>query len=170
MSITTKKAAILFDSSTATGDLFATFADRVLSGGAKVGGIVQEMHSRADGKMGAIDAIEVDTGHRIPIKTPHLPTTEPGTCLLETSSLAECSSAIMRAISGDFDLVVIEKFGRQEAKGEGLLDEIMAALVSDTPAIIALPEGYLKEWNHMTGGEIEIVPADIDAMLAWWRK
>lgn len=165
-----KKTAVLFSDSPASNDLFATFADRVLSDGAKAGGIVQEMNSRTGGKLGSIDAIEIDTNRRIPIKTPHLPTTEPGTCLLEVSKLAECSSAITRAISGDFDIVIIEKFGRQEAKGEGLLDEIMAALVSDTPAIIALPESYLNEWNHMTGGEIEIIPADINAMLAWWNK
>ena len=170
MSITVKKAAVLFSDSLASDGLFAAFADRVSSSGLKVGGIVQEMHSRADGKLGSIDAIEIDTGHHIPIKTPHLPTTEPGTCLLDVSSLAECSSAIHRAISGDFDLVVIEKFGRQEAKGEGLLDEIMAALVSDTPAIIALPEGYRNEWDDITGGEVEILPADINAMLGWWNK
>ncbi|MCK5167149.1 MAG: DUF2478 domain-containing protein, partial [Rhodospirillaceae bacterium] len=116
------------------------------------------------------DAIEIDSGKRIPIKTPHLKSTPAGTCLLEISMLAECSSAITRALSGDFDIVVIEKFGRQEAKGEGLIDEIMAALVSDTPAIIALPEIYQTEWNNITGGHIEIISADIDAMLAWWNK
>ena len=168
-----KNVAVLFNSSPVNDDLFATFADKLLSGGAKVGGIVQEISSKTtgkDGKLGSIDAIEIDSGKRIPIKTPHLKSTPAGTCLLEISMLAECSSAITRALSGDFDIVVIEKFGRQEAKGEGLIDEIMAALISDTPAIIALPQSYQTEWNHMTGGDIEIIPPNINAMLEWWNK
>ncbi|MDH3335718.1 MAG: DUF2478 domain-containing protein, partial [Rhodospirillaceae bacterium] len=79
-------------------------------------------------------------------------------------------SAIHRAISGGFDLVIIEKFGRQEAKGEGLVDEIMKTLASDTPAIIALPQSYKDEWDEMTGGEIEILSPDIDAMVKWWNN
>ncbi len=165
-----KNVAVLFNSGTANDDLFAIFADKLLSAGAKVGGIVQEISSKTDGKLGSIDAIEIDSGKRIPIKTPHLKTTPAGTCMLELSMLAECSGAITRALSGGFDIVVIEKFGRQEAKGEGLIDEIMAALASDTPAIIALPESYQTEWNNITGGDIEIIPANINAMLEWWNK
>ncbi|MDH5188690.1 MAG: DUF2478 domain-containing protein [Rhodospirillaceae bacterium] len=165
-----KKAAVLFNNNESVDGLFADFVKKITASGITVGGIVQEMHSTKHGKMGSIDAIEVDTAKRINIKTPHLPTTTPGTCLLDASMLAECSSAIHRAINGNFDLVVIEKFGRQEAKGEGLIDEIMAALASDTPAIIALPEGYKNEWDKITGGEIEILPANIDAMVAWWNN
>ncbi|MDH5772386.1 MAG: DUF2478 domain-containing protein [Rhodospirillaceae bacterium] len=164
------KIAVLFDKNKSATGLFADFAKKMLDTGIKVGGIVQEMHSTAHGKMGSIDAIEVDSGKRINIKTPHLPTTANGTCLLDESMLAECSSAIHRAISGDFDLIIIEKFGRQEAKGEGLVDEIMKTLASDTPAIIALPQSYKAEWDKMTGGEIEILPADIDGMVKWWSN
>ena len=165
-----KKAAVLFDKNKSAPGLFANFAKRMLDAGVKVGGIVQELHSTTHGKMGSIDAVEVDTGKRINIKTPHLPTTAAGTCLLDASMLAECSSAIDRAIFGNFDLVIIEKFGRQESRGEGLVDEIMKALASDTPAIIALPQNYKSEWDEMTGGEIEILSADIDAMVKWWNN
>lgn len=168
MNETIKKAAVLFGPDQSIDGLFGRFAMQLVSDGVRVGGIVQKMHSQVQGKLGAIDAIEIDTGKSISIKTPHLQTTEPGTCLLDVSSLAECSNAIHRAIAGDFDLVVIEKFGRQEAKGEGLADEIMATLASDTPAIIALPQNYLDDWNTMTGGEIKILPPTMDAMIAWW--
>lgn len=165
-----KKAAVLIDANKSADGLFYDFVNKIALSGAKVGGIVQEIYSTKHGKMGSIDAIEVDTGKHINIKTPHLPNTTPGTCLLDYSMLAECSNAINRAISGDFDLVVIEKFGRQEAKGEGLVDEIMAILASDRPAIISLPQNYKTEWDKMTGGEIEILPPSIDAMLEWWRN
>ncbi len=44
-------------------------------------------------------------------------------CKLDAAGLAEAAVAVTRAIAANVDLVVINKFSKQEAAGEGLRDE-----------------------------------------------
>ncbi len=79
------------------------------------------------------------------------------------------TSAILRdAIRTRPDLVVIEKFGDQEQKGEGLLDEIMQIIAEGIPLLIAVPEPALDIWRRQCGGLGATLPYTRDAMRDWW--
>ncbi|MGC5376600.1 DUF2478 domain-containing protein, partial [Salmonella enterica] len=45
-------------------------------------------------------------------------------CKLDSAGLAEAAVAVTRAVAADVDLVVVNKFSKQEAAGEGLRDEL----------------------------------------------
>lgn len=167
--MTLNAIAVIYKAGTAPCTCLKDFAAKVARQKQKVGGLLQEMVSTEQGKLGGVEAIEIDTGRRIRIKTPHTAATDPEACMLQIDALAECSGALRRAIADQADLVIVEKFGKRESQGEGLVDDIIAVISEGLPTVVAVPELYIKEWNTVTGGDIEQVACDADALNKWWQ-
>jgi len=163
-----QSAAILYTPTTEETSILGPFAKALNERGYKVGGIVQEMLFDEDGAKAGLDAIEVDTGLRIPINRPTKSDKANGTCSLDHAALAESTSAIRRAIENRMDLIVIEKYGDQEKKGGGLADEILAAMAEGIPVLTLVPAISLEEWNRFSGGLTQLLPCSEEAIWAWW--
>jgi 2-methylisocitrate lyase-like PEP mutase family enzyme len=54
--------------------------------------------------------------------------------------LTEAAGRIDALIEAGADLVIINRFGKLEAEGTGLVDEIARALRGDIPVVVAVPE------------------------------
>lgn len=162
-------AAVIYKAENKACTCLKDFAAELKASGTKVGGLLQEMLSLEHGKLGGIEAIEIDTGRRIPIKTPHTEATDPDACMLQIDALAECSGALRRAIADQAGLVIVEKFGKQEAAGEGIVDDIIAVIAEGLPTLVAVPENYLEAWNTVTGGDIVQIECDSQALHQWWQ-
>ncbi len=65
------------------------------------------------------------------------------------------------------DILVINRFGRQEAEGRGLLDEIARAAAAGIPVIIAIEEALLPAWEAFVGEETLRLEADAGCIAAW---
>jgi len=141
------------------------FVMRLKAEKVSVAGILQESRLDPGNETRTIDSVDISTGNRIPIKLPMADDTE---CGLDVSNLAATSAILRDAIKTRPDLVVIEKFGEQEQKGEGLLDEIMQILVEGIPLLIAVPEPALDIWRRQCGDMGATVPYTQDAMWDWW--
>lgn len=89
-------------------------------------------------------------------------------CKLDTTALAEAGSLIRRAIDGSPMLAVFNKFGTQEAAGDGLRDEMAAALMAGIPVLTAVGERFLPQWLEFTGGDSVQLACTADAALHWW--
>jgi uncharacterized protein len=150
--------------------LLQRFADELGAQGWRVGGIVQEILTNEDGTSGGLDAVELDTGHRIPINRPNKSTLDSHTCTLDTQALAETSSAIKRAIEKDMDLILVEKYGEQEQQGHGLASDILHAVSEGVPTLIAVPDGVKDKWGEFTGNMGDEIPFNIDAFRTWWDQ
>jgi hypothetical protein len=64
-----------------------------------------------------------------------------------SSSLGGCDLAVAAAridalIDSGVDLVIINRFGKLEAEGAGLVDEIARAVSFDIPVVVAVPEFF----------------------------
>jgi hypothetical protein len=90
-------------------------------------------------------------------------------CRLDASGLAEASAWVREAIGSRPDLLVLNRFGRQEAEGRGLLDEIGAAVMAGIPVMIPVNEALLPEWDAFAGDGYERIPADPDQLADWCR-
>jgi uncharacterized protein (DUF4213/DUF364 family)/nucleoside-triphosphatase THEP1 len=134
----------------------------------RVGGIVQEVFTREDGARRAVDAVELDTGRRIPLSRPSDADIDAGLCGLDRSALAEATGAVRRAVDERVDLLVVEKFGDREKKGEGLADEILLALAEGIPTLVLVPAGALNSWIRFTGGLGDLLAPDPAALWRWW--
>jgi hypothetical protein len=84
-------------------------------------------------------------------------------CKLDTSSLAEAGGWLRAAIDRKPDILFINRFGRQEAGGRGLTDEIAAAVTAEIPLVIAVGRMLLPEWLAFAGDDV--VRTEVDARL-----
>ncbi|HJN25682.1 MAG TPA: DUF2478 domain-containing protein [Rhodospirillales bacterium] len=163
-----RAAAVLYTTETTAEFVLSNFADELKAKGMRVGGLVQEFLTDDEGNRIGLDAIEVDTGARIPINRPTQSDRINGVCSLDRSALTESTSALRRAIADKVDLIVVEKFGEQEQKGSGLADEILAAMAEGIPTVVLVPAIALEEWTKFSGGMADLLPCSPDAVRRWW--
>ncbi len=161
-------AAAVYARDLADRGALSEFAAELRTAGARVGGLVQDVVRGDDGRMRRIDMVELDTGRRIAINQPTRENLENKTCSLDTSALTESTEALRRAIREGVDLIVLEKFGEQEQKGQGLNDEIFAAIAAEIPLLIAVPEFALELWQERSGALGDTLPYDLNAFRQWW--
>jgi Protein of unknown function (DUF2478) len=92
-----------------------------------------------------------------------------GGCRLDRDRLAGLSMRLAAAIDDGADLVIINRFGRSEAEGEGLIDLIAQALGADIPVLIAVPERRFAAWIKFSEGMNVRLACRRDALDQWWR-
>ncbi len=88
-------------------------------------------------------------------------------CRLDQRGLAEASEIIARAIATGADLVIINKFGKAESEGEGLLSCFADAVAADIPVLTSVRPPYLEAWQAFHGGLAIELPPSADAILDW---
>jgi len=163
-------AAAVYTPHVANRDALVDFAAELKAQHVRVGGLVQEVMFDDVGRRIGIDIVEVDTGDRFPINRPTKENLEGHTCSLNTEKLADSTEALRRAVRERYDLIVLEKFGEREQKGEGLLDEIFLAISEQIPLLIAVPQPALELWNERCGNLGATLDFDLDAFRKWWSE
>ncbi|WP_163570829.1 DUF2478 domain-containing protein, partial [Klebsiella pneumoniae] len=89
-------------------------------------------------------------------------------CRLDPTGLAEAAGALKAALEKPVDLVVINKFGRMESEGQGLVAEIGEAVASGRPLIIGVPRRFAEAWDDYAAGLDDKLACRPDALAAWW--
>ena len=89
-------------------------------------------------------------------------------CHLDTSALEEAAVLAASSIEPGVDLVVINRFGKQEAEGRGFRQAIEGAILLERPVLVGVSETNRGSWETFTGSEAEYLPCSIDAVLAWY--
>ncbi|HPR06660.1 MAG TPA: DUF2478 domain-containing protein [Denitromonas sp.] len=89
-------------------------------------------------------------------------------CRLDPAAMAEAAITVQAAIADGAELAVFNKFGSQEALGDGLRDEMAATVMAGVPLITAVGERFLDAWTEFTGGDYDRLNCSADAALAWW--
>lgn len=163
-------AAAVYTPYTANRQALADFAAELKAQGLRVGGLLQQPAFADSGDKIGIDLVEIDTGTRNPINRPSKQNLEAKECSLDTEKLADSTEALRRAVRERFDLIVLEKFGEQEQKGQGLMDEIFLAISEDIPLLIAVPEPALELWQEQSGELGDTVDFELAAFRAWWAE
>jgi hypothetical protein len=160
----TRIAALPAEDSARVQALMQAFAEELMQGGVRVGGVTQMRVADRSGIMlrdiasGAFYPISQDLG--------------PGSvaCNLDTSELALACAAIERAAGAGAQLIVISKFSKQEAGRGGLCDAFRAAMAARVPVIAAVSPHYREEWRAFAGRLAEDVAPERQALAEWWAK
>lgn len=152
--------------------LLAEAARRLGACGARVLGVIEHMppgigHHEVmlrDLSSGAMHRLHQDLG--------------PGAagCSLDPAGLAAASGGVEQAIGdllsagGDVAgaVVVLSKFGRQEAEGRGLTGAFHAAVAADIPVLTSVSPTVRAQWADFAGDLAILAPATLDAVDAWW--
>ncbi|BBE70668.1 DUF2478 domain-containing protein [Oharaeibacter diazotrophicus] len=66
------------------------------------------------------------------------------------------------------DLVVLNRFGRAEVAGGGLVDVLGRALEGGVPVLVAVPAGLYDTWIAGTGGLAVTIEPRAERLRGWW--
>jgi hypothetical protein len=91
-----------------------------------------------------------------------------GGCRLDVAALAEVNGQVARSLDNDPDLLILNKFGKVEAEGRGLLDLVAIAVDRGIPVVIAVPIRNLEAWHNFAGGlsvEFSSDPSEVNDWL-----
>jgi nucleoside-triphosphatase THEP1 len=159
-------AAVIYGPDDDCDQMLADLAHDWAKAGVAVAGLVQ-LNSGSGCAEIDMELEAVDTGQRINI-CQDLGSGSVEACRLDPAGLAEAAAALRSALARPVDVVVINKFGRMEAEGTGLIAEIGAAVSADHPLIIGVPRRFLAAWDGFAGGMDVKLACTRQAAEAWW--
>ena len=94
----------------------------------------------------------------------------PRTVASMKGALAAATPVIDRAIVDGVDLIVINRFGRAESLGSGLLACFSSALSAGVPVLTAVRAPYDVAWTTFHGGLGLELPDNDTAVVSWARS
>ncbi|GAB4228641.1 MAG: hypothetical protein Kow0032_09200 [Methyloligellaceae bacterium] len=148
--------------------LLAQVCSNLVNSGLRLGGLLQVSRGGAGGCATSVHTHDLRTGEAFDIWE------ERGSCAsacrLDERGLLAASVAIEHAIADKVDLIVINRFGRAESLGRGLLDWFVRALEAGIPVLTAVREPYDEAWAGFHGGLAADLAPDVAAVCDWARQ
>jgi hypothetical protein len=163
-----KLAAIIYHPDDDIDGLLATFASDLICEGNRIGGVVQKNTKGAYGPRELMELIDLMTGAAIRICQSL--GSGAGACKLDPAGLAEATTAVSRAVAANVDLVIVNKFSKQEAGGGGLRAEIADAVTAGRPLLTAVPDKCYDAWTAFTGSFGTTLLCERRIVEDWWRE
>lgn len=132
-------------------DLLFALAHNLRAKGVRVAGAVQRNVPDAADMSCDMD-LQILTGHRTVRISQSLGRYSTG-CRLDPRALEGAVGEVEASLNAAMppDLLIVNKFGRQEAEGRGFRTAISAALMRDIPTLIGVRDGYLPELKNWAG-------------------
>jgi len=90
-------------------------------------------------------------------------------CRLDVGQLLDAGQQIAGAIDQGADLLIVNRFGRQEREGKGLAYLVERALGADIPVVIAVPSHRFADWIKFADGMSVKLRCDRESIDAWWH-
>lgn len=158
-------AAIHYERDFDINGLLRSFVAQLRTHDVTVGGVIQEARRVADETCVRLHVVDLRSGKSACISQNR--GKDARGCKLDPRGLADISHCITDAIAAKVDLIVINKFGRAESEGAGLLSCIADAISVGVPVLTTVREPYLDAWGLFHGGLARDLPPRLDAILHW---
>jgi hypothetical protein len=159
-------AAIVYSQGFAIDEFMLGIAHALRGDGVRVRGVIQE--NAGQGPCAEMSVVDLTSGQRFAISQ-KLGAGARG-CRLDARGLAEVAARTDVAMAGDFDLLLLNKFGKAEAEGGGLRGVLAGAIAAGTPVLTSVRAPYLEAWADFHGGLAAELPPSLDAAVAWYRR
>ena len=91
-------------------------------------------------------------------------------CRLDVGQLLDAGQQIARAIEDGADVLIINRFGRQECEGKGLTYLVERALNADIPVVIAVPSHRFANWIKFADGMSVKLGCAREPLDGWWQS
>jgi hypothetical protein len=125
--------------------------------GIEVGGVLQEIEAGKEPNCARLNVVDIRTGATASITQDRGKDAQG--CKLDPRGLADISHCITDAIEAGVALIVVNKFGRAESEGGGLLSCIADSVSVGIPILTSVREPYIDAWRSFHGGlAIELLP------------
>jgi hypothetical protein len=157
-------AALVYDEDQDPDAVLQAFAADLRERGIRAVGLVQVGHRVHD--QPRLDAVLVHSGERLQLLQDLGPLATG--CRLDVGQLLSAGSHVSDAIDQGADLLIVNRFGKQESGGKGLAYLIDRALSADIPVVIAVPRHRFDDWIKFADGMSVKLNCDRAALEAWW--
>jgi hypothetical protein len=91
-------------------------------------------------------------------------------CRLDEAALAEVNGQVARSLDLAPEILILNKFGKVEAEGRGLLDLVAMAVDRDIPVVIGVPIRNLDSWREFAGGMSVEFSSDPPEIADWLNR
>lgn len=163
---TSKIAVVRSGSSHEVQDAFRAFVERWRPS-ARLVGLIAESHGLSDRACSAGFLRNIASEERFSI----FQDLGPGStaCHLDGAGALKAAAAVQRDIAAGCDLVLLSKFGKLEARGDGLFGAFKAAVDAHVPLLTSVSPAWEEPWKTLSSRSFAILPADPDEISTWWR-
>ncbi|HWK34110.1 MAG TPA: DUF2478 domain-containing protein [Hyphomicrobium sp.] len=162
-----KIAAILYDGpqSRRVDELIAELASKLRAKGFTLAGAIQsnptaENRSRSD-------IVLEDLATRRVINASEDRGSLASGCRLDPGALEQAVGLATSSIGPSTDFVIVNRFGKQEAEGNGFRTLIEQAVLLEVPVLVGLNRAHVDAWSRFVGGEPQLLPMQIDTVVHW---
>lgn len=151
-----------------TDRLLANVADRLRGGGVHLAGAIQINVERPDSPRCDMELHVLDGNQCVRISQ-NLGRASRG-CRLDADGLERAVGLVQAALAAGPDLLIVNKFGKQEADGRGFRPLIGEALAACIPVLTAVGPSNRAAFLDFCDGIAEEMPADPDALCDWYAR
>lgn len=88
-------------------------------------------------------------------------------CRLDRSILTEAAGLLLSALEERPDIMILNKFGKVEAEGEGLRDALAKAVELEVPIVVGVPFRNVDQWRIFAGDLAEECQTDSPRIRDW---
>lgn len=158
-------AAISYQRDFDVDDLLLRACSELRSFGMRLGGVIQRSSGDRGQCASSVHVVDLRSGESFDIWEARGACARG--CRLDERGLLDAEAAVRAAILDRVDLLVINRFGRAESLGRGLVGCIVAALESNIRVLTAVRAPYLEAWTAFHGGLARDLPPEAQAVIAW---
>ena len=159
---------VVYDDGLVGDALIARCAAGLLASGYRLGGVIQSNAHRPGRRRCDMYLQDLLGGDEIKISFDR--GNEARGCRLDPDAFARIDAWVERAVLERVDLLVINKFGKEEAHGRGLRPVIAEALLAEIPLLIGVSTRNLCDFLTFVGNSAARLKPDIEAMTVWCRN
>ena len=159
---------IVYDDGPFADALIARCATTLVASGYRLGGIVQSNPHRDGRRRCDMYVRDLLAGDEIKISFDR--GNEARGCRLDPDAFARIDAWVERAVLERVDLLIINKFGKEEARGRGLRQVVADALLAEIPLVIGVSTLNLRDFLSFVGDSATRLRPDIEAITAWCRN
>ena len=91
-------------------------------------------------------------------------------CRLDVAALAKVNAQVARSLDSDPEILILNKFGKVEVEGRGLLDLVAIAVDRGIPVVIGVPIRNLEAWRNFAGGMSVEFSSDPCEVAGWLNR
>jgi hypothetical protein len=155
-------AALVYEKDQDPDAILRDFASDLKARGLRAVGMVQAGQC-ADS---SLSAVLLDSGETLLLADDSDPA---ASCRLDVARLQHAGDRVAAALDAGADLLVINRFGKRERNGHGLIYLIARALDAGTPVVIAVSSDRLPDWIKFAGDMTVKLACDRHTLDSWWR-
>ncbi|NPD13620.1 DUF2478 domain-containing protein [Xinfangfangia sp. D13-10-4-6] len=144
--------------------LLRAVSDRLIAAGLSLAGTVQINTLQPGRSKSDMDLFLLPQGPQIRISLDRGDAAKG--CRLDTSALEEAAVIVAQRLEAA-DVLMVNKFGKQEADGHGLADSVAAALTDGKPVLCGMADHFLEGFLNYASGHATELPRDADQVFDW---